>query len=184
MVDNFLKYFQEPLSYENLSRWKTFSNFRSPAIYEPSAFFSATPQPTPLPSPTGSDQSSRRENETNRAFEFHNALAGINIQSKRLPPHKNDEVLPVASAAPDIRNSILKKQKKASKNNLDRPMLILTMPSISDDGDWISLYIYHFSHRNGWWVFNKTKLFCYTQVKDVSYKTTAFVFVTEKSILK
>ena len=34
---------------------------RSPVIYEPSPFFSATPQPTPLPSPTGSDQSGRRE---------------------------------------------------------------------------------------------------------------------------
>lgn len=113
---------------------KYFSHIRSPAVYEPSAFFSATPQPTPLPSPTGSDQSGRRECETSRAFEFHNAVAGVNIPSKRLPPHRNDEVLTVGSVDLDIQSSILKKQKKTSKNNLDRPMLILTMPSISDDG--------------------------------------------------
>ncbi len=120
---------------------KYFSHIRSPAVYEPSAFFSATPQPTPLPSPTGSDQSGRRECETSRAFEFHNAVAGVNIPSKRLPPHRNDEVLTVGSVDLDIQSSILKKQKKTSKNNLDRPMLILTMPSISDDGYWNELDI-------------------------------------------
>lgn len=120
---------------------KNISHFRSPAIYEPSAFFSATPQPTPLPSPTGSDQSGRRECETSPAFEFHNAVAGVNIPSKRLPSHRNDEVLTVGSVELDIQNSIDRKQKKTSKNNLDRPKLILTMPSISDDGYWNELDI-------------------------------------------
>ena len=37
------------------------------------------------------------------------------------------------------QNSILKKHKKTSKNNLDRPVLILTMPSVSDDGYWAEM---------------------------------------------
>ncbi len=62
------------------------------------------------------------------------AVAGVNVPSKRLPPHRNDEVLTVGSVELDIQNSIDRKQKKTSKNILDRPKLILTMPSISDDG--------------------------------------------------
>ena len=133
MADNF-KVSQKHFRIKICWGEKHFPIFRSPANYEPSAFFSATPQPTPLPSPTGSDQSGRRECETNRALEFHNAVAGVNIQAKRLPPHRNDEVLTVGSVELNIQNSILKKQKKTAKNNLDRPMLILTMPSVSDDG--------------------------------------------------
>ena len=40
----------------------------------------------------------------------------------------------VGSVELDIQNSIDRKQKKTSKNILDKPKLILTMPSISDDG--------------------------------------------------
>jgi len=114
----------------------------SPAMCEPSAFFSVTPQPTPLPSPTGSDSSDLPKINNHHSLSIldfpNNAVVTIQSPSKRirrLRGQKSNEVsadiIGYPSTIQDDQDVINK--RKMTPNNLERPLLMLTMPSMSED---------------------------------------------------
>ena len=90
---------------------------------EPSAFFTATPQPTPLPSPTGSEVEPR-EGRLSRSEQFYSAL---NTKTRRLRPHRNE-----AAGPSDFllgHSSVV----ELNQGGLDTPVLLLTRPSVTED---------------------------------------------------
>ena len=91
---------------------------RVPPATEPSAFFTATPQPTPLPSPTGSELEPRQAGGLSRAEEFYSAL---NTKTRRLRPHRNDGL--------HGQSSVVELQQ----GSLDTPVLLLTRPPVTED---------------------------------------------------
>ena len=100
---------------------------------DPSAFFSATPQPTPLPSPTGSNESSNRRDDLNTAAASQvlvtnpHCVGGTSSSHRRHQPRRNEVTADIVHRPHcDVNEKV-----KMTRNNLDRPVLILTMPSVS-----------------------------------------------------
>ena len=90
---------------------------------EPSAFFTATPQPTPLPSPTGSELEPRQV-RLSRSEQFYSAL---NTKTRRLRPLRNEPAVP--SDLIIEHSSVVELQQ----GSLDTPILLLTRPSVTED---------------------------------------------------
>ena len=90
---------------------------------EPSAFFTATPQPTPLPSPTGSEVEPRQA-RLSRSEQFYSAL---NTKSRRLRPHRNEAAVPSDFLLG--QSSVV----ELNQGSLATPILLLTRPSVTED---------------------------------------------------